>query len=398
MSAFWRSLFTSHHETRPTTPSPIAASAPAQQPPRKKQHSRSSSSPTNLSAGAGATRHIYASSNSTRPGHSAPPAHAAHLRSHSRPDRKRSSSCVGTSSPSPVRFAASARVSEERSYTASSRPPYMRSNSHGSGGPNNLPYAIYAPSTSYSSSSRTASATSVARMPPRTDSSSSVPRHSFEMRPPLKQHHTWHGDDAERGDKGKRSNIHSVPVEITPLMAASGRSKKSYIEYDVTFLPSARSVMNRHTRSAFPEQTLLQPVTRQPTTSRLTLRSHKFPWSITVSPSPPKGAPKTAFYIGSAPTAAQQIGPITILDVLQAIHLSLNTPVTQQEWETLGAGSKTQKKVTKAYRARCTKMGGGWESGVRRIDWLGSKTKLIGLEVESGVADGRTCKLAFARV
>lgn len=274
----------------------------------------------------------------------------------------------------------------------------MRSNSHGSGGPNNLPYAIYAPSTSYTSSSRTASATSVARMPPRTDSSSSVPRHSFEMRPPLKQHHTWHGDDAERGEKSKRSNVHSVPVEITPLMAASGRSKKSYIEYDVTFLPSARSVMNRHTRSAFPEQTLLQPVTRQPTTSRLTLRSHKFPWIITVSPSPPKGAAKAAFYIGSAPTLAQQIGPISILDALQAIHLSLNTPITQKEWESLGAGSKTQKKVTKAYRARCTKMGGGWESGVRRIDWLGSKTKLVGLEVESGVADGRTCKLSFARV
>lgn len=143
MSAFWRSLFTSHHETRPTTPSPLAASAPApaQQPPRKKQHGRSSSSPTNLSAGAGATRHIYTSSNSTKPvtkpGHSASSAHAAHPRSHSRPDRKRSSSCVATSSSSsPVRFAASARVTEERSYAASSRPPYMRSNSHGSGGPN----------------------------------------------------------------------------------------------------------------------------------------------------------------------------------------------------------------------------------------------------------------------
>jgi len=39
-------------------------------------------------------------------------------------------------------------------------------------------------------------------------------------------------------------------------------------------------------------------------------------------------------------------------------------------------------------------MGGGWEGGVRRIDWLGEKTNLVGVEVDKSA--GRSVgKLVF---
>lgn len=65
-----------------------------------------------------------------------------------------------------------------------------------------------------------------------------------------------------------------------------------------------------------------------------------------------------------------------------ALHLSLHSPITPSEWASLGHGSKKQRKVTRAYEERCVKMGGGWEGGVRRIDWLGGKTRFVGIEIE----------------
>jgi len=87
---------------------------------------------------------------------------------------------------------------------------------------------------------------------------------------------------------------------------------------------------------------------------------------------------------------------ITNLDVLYAIHTTLLARVTPEEWEALGNGSKAQRKVTRAYEKRCSIMG-GWEGGVRRVDWLGGKTHLVGIEVDrsSGNSVG---KLVFARM
>lgn len=75
----------------------------------------------------------------------------------------------------------------------------------------------------------------------------------------------------------------------------------------------------------------------------------------------------------------------------------LLTPVTPEEWESLGHGSSAQKKVTKAYEKRCTRMGGGWEGGVKRIDWLGEKTRLVGVEVDKSGGGPGTGKLVFSK-
>ncbi|OJA15836.1 hypothetical protein AZE42_12217 [Rhizopogon vesiculosus] len=45
--------------------------------------------------------------------------------------------------------------------------------------------------------------------------------------------------------------------------------------------------------------------------------------------------------------------------------------------------SSAQREVSRAYERRCTKMGGGWENGVRRIDLLHENTCLMRIEVDS---------------
>ncbi len=46
---------------------------------------------------------------------------------------------------------------------------------------------------------------------------------------------------------------------------------------------------------------------------------------------------------------------------------------------------------------RCTRMGGGWEKGVMRVDWLGSETHLVGVEIgKSNEADENVGELVFA--
>lgn len=54
-------------------------------------------------------------------------------------------------------------------------------------------------------------------------------------------------------------------------------------------------------------------------------------------------------------------------------------------------------RVTKAYEERCVRMGGGWEGGVRRVDWLGGKTRLVGIEVDKVEGGKGVGKLVFGR-
>jgi hypothetical protein len=74
------------------------------------------------------------------------------------------------------------------------------------------------------------------------------------------------------------------------------------------------------------------------------------------------------------------------------------TCVTPEEWHSLGEGSRAQRHVAEAYKERCTRMGGGWEAGVRRVDWLGTKTHLVGVEIDkSNEAGENVGKLVFGR-
>lgn len=231
---------------------------------------------------------------------------------------------------------------------------------------------------------------------------------SKPTRPALKQNHTWqtNGTASSTGHASSHARSHvtfhsPTSLHMHPLFAYS-RVHHAPIAYDVIHAPSARTVLDCTTHSPVPAHTLSQPATDPPTAapSQLVLRSHKFPWTIVVNSSG-----LTSGNSGSASSkkmsrshsrsSSMQASVITNLDVLYAVHTTLLSRVTPEEWEALGNGSKAQRKVTKAYEKRCTSMG-GWEGGVRRVDWLGGKTHLSGIEVDKTGGNG-IGKLIFSK-
>ena len=154
--------------------------------------------------------------------------------------------------------------------------------------------------------------------------------------------------------------------------------------------------------SPLPAVTLAQPATEPPipASSRLVLRSPKLPWVVVVGPI---GAPASKGgdqqQQQQRKAAAKSSAALTNLDVLYAVHATLMTCVTPEEWHSLGEGSRAQRRVAEAYKQRCTRMGGGWEGGIRRVDWLGSKTHLVGVEIEKGADEGgeNVGRLVFGR-
>lgn len=283
------------------------------------------------------------------------------------------------------------------------------------------------PSVSFGPSSRTNSSSSLlpGSAPPGSSVGSSSHHVRYERRPSLRHNPAWQGSVSSvtgsmhsrtsyhtRRDSplllihlthpsGTGSAEHKIPHHPTSLhmhpLFASTRLHSAPISYDVTYTPSSRTVLDRTTHTAVPAHTLSQPATDPPTpaSSRLVLRSDKFPWPVIVGPSTssPSG---TGFYVGGSSKSSRS-SSITNLDLLYSLHTTLLTRITPQEWEALGHGSRAQRKVTRAYEKRCTKMGGGWEGGVRRLDWLHSKTRLIGIEVEKHSNGLRTGKLVFGK-
>ena len=79
---------------------------------------------------------------------------------------------------------------------------------------------------------------------------------------------------------------------------------------------------------------------------------------------------------------------------MHAVHTTLWTPITPEEWEALGGA---QKKVAKRFEARCERMSMDRRSGVRRIDWLGEKTRLVGVEVDKSGGGSGVGKLVFSK-
>ncbi|KAH9977498.1 hypothetical protein BJV74DRAFT_860688 [Russula compacta] len=172
-----------------------------------------------------------------------------------------------------------------------------------------------------------------------------------------------------------RSQARAPRFHMHPLLSYT-RLHHAPISYDIAFTPSARTVVDRTVHSPLPAVTLAQPATEPPipASSRLVLRSPKLPWVVVLA-------------------------ALTNLDVLYAVHATLMTCVTPEEWHSLGEGSRAQRRVAEAYKQRCTRMGGGWEGGIRRVDWLGSKTHLVGVEIEKGADEGgeNVGRLVFGR-
>ncbi|KAH8070762.1 hypothetical protein BXZ70DRAFT_775189 [Cristinia sonorae] len=425
MPSIFRNFFGGSSSQQSTPPTPSYGGVPS-----SKSHTRSGSLPS--------TR-IYASPPTPQAGSTSglPPRTTA-------PNMQRSYSYSNTphANPSPLRYATgteSTRTDTRTTYGYGRRAPSSH-DSHGSRTPAQprpsvlrressprreaVHHPHFAPPSAPSSSHRTppssrsnssSSLFGMGAVPMSTTGSDTGHYYSKESigrsssRPPLtRSNHTWHPGSSAGSASSLGSSYGQLPtrpaayaqahprtqeLHMHPLLAYT-RLHRAPITYDVMFTPSARTVLDRTTHSAIPSHTLSQPATDPPTpsSSRLVLRSHKFPWPVVIGPSGPR------FTIGSSKRSrTSSADAITILDVLYAVHTTLLMPVTPDEWDALGHGSRAQQKVTKAYEKRCTRMGGGWEGGVKRIDWLGSKTRLIGVEVEKSAGKPGTGKLVFGK-
>ncbi|KXN82355.1 hypothetical protein AN958_02652 [Leucoagaricus sp. SymC.cos] len=259
--------------------------------------------------------------------------------------------------------------------------------------------------------------------PSRTSSAGSVATQStgHEPRSVLK-HNMSSGDNSKSGRHAHvsfQNPNRPTPVHMHPLLSY-GRIQRAPISFDIIYPPSSRTVVDRHTHSPIPSCTLIQSATEPPTYGRFVLKCEKLPWEIIATTGSGTSAGSASmgrssgkrFYIGSLtpPTpglprssSSSSNGypePVTNLDVLHAIHITLSARVTQAEWDYLGSGSRAQRKATRAYEKRCTDMGGGWGAGVRRVDFLGGKTKLVGIEVATDKVAGNSItvgKLVFSR-
>ncbi|KAF7326796.1 hypothetical protein MSAN_02499100 [Mycena sanguinolenta] len=148
--------------------------------------------------------------------------------------------------------------------------------------------------------------------------------------------------------------------------------------------------------------TLAEPATEPPIYDQLVLRvksdltTNHFPWEIVVCPNA-AGASIPTDSGGGSPriTRRKQSIPVTNLDVLFALYDALSERVTEEEWARLGHRSRVQRQIGHAYERRCVKLGGGWEAGVRRIDWLDGRTRLVGIEmIHSHSKDGTNTEVA----
>lgn len=380
MTSYFRSIFSGY----PSQPTPVHTQSTH----RSKSHSRSNSVPT--INGAPAAAYIYAAPSTTST-------------SHSRPATKRSQSFSARSNgPSPLRYGT---YESGAGYAASEdgrhgRPVFRRSSyktSDHSGGQ----HPSYTPSSGYASS-RSNSSSSILPGAGSTRSSSSSRR--YPQRPSLRSNHTWDGSQPNSGtatpnytplNLHAHTQRHASSFHMHPLLATT-RLHSAPISYDILYTPSTRTVVDRTTHTAVPTHTLSQPATEPPTPSsaRIILRSDKFPWPVVVGPSSSSKS-GSKFYLGGSEKGSRSA--ITNLDVLYALHNTLLTRVTPQEWEALGHGSRAQRKVTEAYEKRCKRMGGGWEGGVRRIDWLHGKTRLVGVEVDKHAHAHGMGKLVFGK-
>ncbi|GJE85409.1 hypothetical protein PsYK624_014880 [Phanerochaete sordida] len=359
-----------------------------------KSHSRSKSTPSNIYATA--PTGVPLARPETHRGHSYSTSH-----SHS-------------AAPSPLRYATATpdtrsaygygRRGSSSSHTSDLRPQVLKRASTKAAPIYTSSAGAFTPASSRSNSNSSLF-TTMSSVPYSSSRSDTGHHHSHapyaDTRPPLTSNNSWQtagsvGSASSYGEHG-RSRAHSQPsayvnprqgaLHMHPLLAHT-RLHRAPVTYDVSFSPSARTVLDRATHSAIPAHTLAQPATDPPTpsSSKLILRSDKFPWPVIVSGSGPRftiGPPKSG-RSGSA-------NAITILDVLHAVHTTLWTPITPEEWEALGSA---QKKVAKRFEARCERMSMDRRSGVRRIDWLGEKTKLVGVEVDKSAGVG---KLVFSK-
>ncbi|KAJ4490942.1 hypothetical protein J3R30DRAFT_158637 [Lentinula aciculospora] len=204
-------------------------------------------------------------------------------------------------------------------------------------------------------------------------------------------------------------------LHMHPLFATSSSDSPAPIWYDVSRVPSRTSVRCKFAESfttnisrskengeAVPAHVLSESATDPPTSGKLVLKSDKFPWEVVV----------TAGCAGTT-TSSNTTTVVTNDDVLYALYRTLHTPIIQSEWDSIDSDRSTQRRISRAFQRRVEMMqlraardraqaslnagrrvsigdGGEDQEGVRRVDWLMSRTKLVGIIVDRSAGVGES--------
>jgi hypothetical protein len=148
------------------------------------------------------------------------------------------------------------------------------------------------------------------------------------------------------------------PVRIHPAL---GFAAHPTYAWDVTYHPTT-------TRTPLPANVLAEPATNPPLPS-ITIISPYLPWSIAITPSASQHKLNT---ISGTPAY------VTVADVLSTLYRALRLAVRQAEYDKLPS-LEAKHSVNEAYQARCRGSEQELRKGVKRVDFLGTRKKFMGL-------------------
>lgn len=160
-----------------------------------------------------------------------------------------------------------------------------------------------------------------------------------------------------------------IPSELHPLLRPETRARFDLSDFEFRPLdPQKRPI---------PFHILAEPATHPPTT-RLVIKSDQTPqWPVLLD-----------YYAATLGTShsPSALPPITLGDVLYAIHQTMQTQITHGEWADLD--EREESAVSRAYVRRYKLIPGHEkrlaEEGVKRVDYLLKKTMFAGLTRKSG--------------
>lgn len=170
------------------------------------------------------------------------------------------------------------------------------------------------------------------------------------------------------------AHFQSTQLFINPFIHAANPRRDFFFDLAPTaFAPMCLFGLSQSRYLSFREQRELAvypPVTRLRIICELTEQ-----WPIDIEPHQ-WGTPPYSPYSPHG-FAAQQKPPISLLNVLLAIHQAMHQQVTPADWAKLSANKVGG--ITRAYRMRCGMNEHEKAKGVKRVDYLLGKTRMMGL-------------------
>lgn len=175
--------------------------------------------------------------------------------------------------------------------------------------------------------------------------------------------------------------LHSEPVLIDILHSSSRRSdaRQPHLLYDVRDFPEKALVSTRPHPVQLSEAHLDAPITSPPT-NQIKVISKIFPWEIDVE------------------SAADDL-PVTVADLINAVHDSLQKHISSSEWWIVT--DQAREKVSAQYIKNCDRSSAGnsrrfeiekpreKSEGLRRVDWLLDNIAVMGLEKDDAFVSQR---------